>query len=503
MSESQQTTQETPDQLSDILLVLSKETKKLEAVKGIGENGELETVSPNKKNKNQFMKVDKNGDIFSNFFTNFISQLKNPNFSFFKVPAISADKVAFEIEKAIAQPTSEGEAILSKYKVTADQQTEKLEHQEQPENVSQNQNTMENTQTATTVATPATDEYRYKVEDIDWETMSNLGLSQEKLEKMKILDPLLKGYKTNDVVPISLNLGTAIARLDARLSLQQNNEGKVVMAIHGVRKEPNLQFSFFGHDFTREDKDNLLKTGNMGRIVDLTYAKTGEVVPSIISVDHLTKELIAYRAEKIKVPDEIKGVKLDEHQKQLLMEGKPLHLDGMISTKGKPFSADMQFSADKRYVEFLFDRSETYKQTHDETNKSIQSAAQTGEQEAPTVFRDKRLNDEQYQKFKDGQTVYVDGLVNKKGKEYQGYISFNKETGMTHFDFKNPDVIKDKIQPKEENKAQVALNSDGKTKESTKPSNEPLTSAHTTPENKQQKKKKNTKPPAKFKGRKI
>jgi hypothetical protein len=71
----------------------------------------------------------------------------------------------------------------------------------------------------------------------------------------------------------------------------------------------------------------------MGRTVDLKNPKTGETIPSIISVDRLTNELIALRTDKIKVPDELKGVQLNEQQKQTLMEGKPLLIEGMISKK--------------------------------------------------------------------------------------------------------------------------------------------------------------------------
>ncbi|PWN64194.1 DUF3945 domain-containing protein [Chryseobacterium viscerum] len=509
MSELENPTQKTvdqlsPDQLSDILLVLNKEKMKLEAVKGIGKNGELETVPVDKKNQNQFMKVDKHGDVFSNFFSNFMSQLKNPtNFSFFKVPGTSVVKASNEIQKAIDKPSPEGEKVLSKYEVNANKPVEKQEQSQQKtesQNEQQNQAPMETTQTTATPETtpatvPQTDGYRFKAEDIDWETMSNLGLSQEKLEKMKLLDPLLKGYKSNELVSISLNLGTAIVRTDARLSLQQNNEGKVVMAIHGKRQEPSLNYKFFGHEFTKEDKDNLLKTGNMGRVVELTNGKTGEQIPSIISIDRLTNEVIALRVDKIKVPDEIKGVQLNEHQKQTLIEGKPLHIEGMISKKGEPFKADVQFNADKRYVEFLFDRSNSNKQT--------QTYQQSISTEVPTVFRDKRLDDEQYQKLKEGQTVYVDGLIDKKGKEYQGYITFDKETGKTGFDFKNSDALKDKIQPREENKTQVAVNSEGKTNESTKNSPEPLKPEQSNPDTKKQQQQNETpKPPAKSRGRK-
>lgn len=470
------------EQLSDILLVLDKEKKKIQAVKGIDENGKMETIDPSKKNQDQFMRVDKNGDFFSNFFSNFLRQLKNPtNFSFFKVPSHLAVDTANAMQKQLDSPSPEGDKVMKEYEVKTDSPKEQNKV---------NQNNMETTNS------PEVNEYRFKAEQIDWETMNNLGLSKEKLEKLNLLDPLLKGYKTNELVPISLNLGTAITRMDARLSLQSNNDGQVVVAIHGIRKEPNLNFEFFGHKFSEEDKNNLLQTGNMGRVVNLTNPKTGDQIPSIISVDRLTNELIALRTEFIKIPDEIKGVKLNEVQKQTLLDGKPLKIEGMVSNKGNEFNATVQFNADKRFVEFLFDRSNS--------NKQLQRNHQGQTQDVPKIFRDKELDNEQYQKLKDGQTVYISGLVDKKGKEYNGYITFNKETNKTDFSFQNPNKIKEQAKPTEVHKTQTAVNSKGKTNEATKNINEPLQTGQQTPKNKQQQEKQEKlKTPSKSRGRKI
>ena len=76
MSEEIEIKQETPEQLSDILLVLDKQKNKIQAVTGIDENGKLKTADPTKENQSQFMRVDKHGDLFSNFFSNFWRQLK-------------------------------------------------------------------------------------------------------------------------------------------------------------------------------------------------------------------------------------------------------------------------------------------------------------------------------------------------------------------------------------------------------------------------------------------
>jgi hypothetical protein len=492
MSEETTKKQEMPEQLSDILLVLDKEKMKIQAVKSIDENGKMETVDPTRKNQNQFMRVDKSGDFFSNFFSNFFSQLKNPtNFSFFKVPAPIAVEKAEEMQKQVDKPTPEGEKVMKEHEVKTEPQHVKKQ---------ENKNDMETAQTKT----PEASEYRYKPEQIDWDTMNNLGLSKEYLEKRNLLEPLLKGYKTNELVPIGVNLGGTILRTDARLSLQQAEDEKVVVGIHGIKKEPNLHFEFFGHKFTDEDKKNLLETGNMGRVVDLKNTKTGELMPSIISIDRLTNDVIALRTDFIKIPDEIKGVKLNEEQKQTLMEGKPLKLDGMISTKGTEFSATVQFNADKRYVEFLFDRNNTNRQTQSNGQNNQQTNQQSQSQEAPRTFRGKELDDEQYNKFKAGQTVYVDGLIDKKGQKYQGYITLNKETGKTDFSFQNPDKLKAQAKPTEAHKTQTAVNSEGKTNEATKNINGPLKSGQRNPKNKQQQEQQE-KPeaPAKSKGRKM
>ena len=481
MSEETTNRQEMPEQLSDILLVLDKEKMKIQAVKSIDENGKMETVDPTKKNQNQFMRVDRAGDFFSNFFTNFISQLKNPtNFSFFKVPEPIALEKAKEMQKQVDKPTPEGEKVMKEHEVKTDTKEN---------NKQENKNDM-----ATAQTTPETSEYRYKPEQIDWDTMKNLGLSKEYLEKRNLLDPLLRGYKTNELVPVGINLGGSILRTDARLSLQQGEDGNVIVAIHGIKKEPNLHFEFFGHKFTDEDKKNLLETGNMGRVVNLINSKTGELMPSIISIDRLTNDVIALRTDFIKVPDEIKGVKLNNEQKQTLMEGKPLKLEGMISTKGTEFSATVQYNAEKRYPEFLFDRSNNGQRQNNQQNNQ-----QSQPQEVPRTFRGKELTDEQYKDLTAGQTVYLAGLVDKKGQTYNGYITFNKDTGKTGFEF--PNQYKERIQPTEAHKTQTAVNSQGKTNEATKNIKEPLKSGQQRPKNEKQQEQQNK--PAKSKSRKV
>jgi len=463
------------EQLSEILLVLDKELMRIQAVKGIGSNGELQTVEPTRENQSQFMRVDRHGDFFTNFFSNLFRQLKNPTrFKFFKVSENDVLKTADQLQQQVDRPTKEGEALMYRHEVD-------------PKNIQKTENSMETTHTA-----PEQSEYRYQPEQIDWETMSNLGVSRERLEQRGLLDSLLRGYKTNELVAVNVNFGSAIIRSDARLSLQPGEDGKAVVAIHGIRRQPNLDFPFFGHAFTDEDKKNLSTTGNMGRVIDLTHPKTGEIMPSIISVDRLTNELVALRQDKMNIPNELFGAKLSDEQKQGLYEGKVVYVEGMISKKNTPFSANVQYNADKHYVELLFDRTNKQQQ--------VQANAQNQLQEAPRVVRGKELSDGDYKKFNEGRTVYVTGLIDGKGKEYKGYLTFNKETGKTDFSFTNPNKLKDQVQTAEANKTQVAVNSEGKTNEATKNIDEPLKPQQQQPDNIKQQEQQQQQPPSKSNG---
>lgn len=126
-------------------------------------------------------------------------------------------------------------------------------------------------------------------------------------------------------------------KLDARLSFRHDKDGNIVLAIHGIRQKPELERPFFGHEFSKEDKANLLETGNMGRIVNLKNYITGEMIPSFVSVDKVTNELVSMRASSVQIPDEIKGVKLNKEQQQALREGKGVFLENMISNRKNPF----------------------------------------------------------------------------------------------------------------------------------------------------------------------
>lgn len=90
-----------------------------------------------------------------------------------------------------------------------------------------------------------------------------------------------------------------------------------------------------------------------------------------------------------------------------------------------------------------------------------------------------------------GKILYVSDFKDGKGQPYKGYVTLDKETGVYDFSFKNPNKLKDKIQPAEAHRTQVAVNSHGKTNEATKHIKEPLKPEQQTPRNKTQQQRQN------------
>ena len=109
---------EQPDssqQLMDILLVMD-EKGTLQAVSGV-KDGELQTKNPLEDN-NDLLRVDRHGDMFSNFFSNLWNQLKDPTrFHFFRVPEEEMQRVAADFQQRTTQPVKEGEPLVAQYEV--------------------------------------------------------------------------------------------------------------------------------------------------------------------------------------------------------------------------------------------------------------------------------------------------------------------------------------------------------------------------------------------------
>ena len=406
-------------QMSDIVLVLDKMELLIQAVSEINKNGKYSTVPADKEHQNSFLKIDRYATFFENFLKNFWSQLKDPtHFGLFTMKEEEFDKP--EVKQAIedlaeSKKTKAVEEFLKKYEITPKNQTEQSINNQNSEAMAKKNQTQQPVVEANDQQ--QNNQYRYNESMINWDQLKNFGLSREYLQERGLLDSMLKGYKTNQLVPINLNFGSAVLRTDARLSLQQSNTGEVVLAIHGIRKQPELERPYFGHIFSEEDKKNLLETGNMGRVVELK-GRNGEYIPSFISLDKMTNEVVAMRAENVYIPNEIKGVQLTDLEKNDLREGKKVYIEGMTAKSGNEFNAHIQVSAERRGIDFIFENDRIFNRT---------------------ALGGVELTKQQIEDLNAGKAIFVEDMKRKDGELFSSYVKLDEATGRPNYTRYNPD----------------------------------------------------------------
>ena len=406
------------EQMSDIVFILDKMELILQAVSEINKDGRFKTVPADKEHQNSFLKIDRYANLFENFLKNFWSQLKDPTrFGILTVKEDTLDNP--EVRQAVedmaaGKQTKAVEEFLKKYEIVPrDKENQSINQKNQEEMAKKN----ETPQQAVQEGGQQQPKHRYNESMINWDELKNFGLSREYLQERGLLDQMLKGYKTNQVVPISMNFGSAVLRTDARLSFQQTASGQIALGIHGIRQKPELERPYFGHIFSEEDKKNLLETGNMGRVVELK-GRNGEYIPSFISIDKLTNEAVAMRAENAYIPQEIKGVKLTDQEINDLREGKKVFIEGMISNNGKEFDAHIQVNAERRGIEYIFENDKLF-------NRQSLGGVE--------------LTKQQIEDLNAGKAIFVEGMERKDGELFSSYVKLDEATGRPSYTRYNPD----------------------------------------------------------------
>ncbi len=508
-------TEEKPyvEQFSELLMVHNKNDPKagLGVVSQVDEKGNYRTVPPDRKHENSFLKFDRNSSILENFIRNFWRQFKEPThfrllrmtYNDYKRNRQAIDDLAkgkqtdavkeflkhYEIrprkqEEQQNTNEKENESMAKKQQPQPEQQQQPQQQPEQLTQVEQAAQGMEG-QPAGEQQSPV---YRYNENMIDWEALGKVGISKEMLEQSGALDGMLRGYKTNKTIPLTLNIdGVLTAKLDARLSFI-SNEGQVVLGVHGIRKEPELSRPYFGHNFTEEEKKSLRETGNLGHPVDLNL-RGGDYEKCLVSIDRNTNELVAVRQEHVFIPNIVKGVTLDPDEIEKLKNGEPIFVDGMTSAKGKEFSATLQYSAERRGIEFIFPKDQGFNQQTlggvqlspnqlkmlteghtilvedmKRTNGELFSAfvtldsvtgkptytrsnPETGEIYIPKEICQTPLTPEDRETLRKGGTVYLENMINRQGQEFSSFVRLNMTTGYPQYS-RTPDGFNEQQVPK-------------------------------------------------------
>lgn len=472
----------------DVLIVRDEQTGEIGVVAGLKRDGTPNMKPAKAEHAQDFLRFDRHGDALDNFFANFYRQCKEPKrFGFYRVAAEGADKV-IEVLKELLKNPEQNKDLLAPHKVDTTEYEQAAQQQAQEAEQQTEQASEEQTpQPEPTPAEEQNNERKYKPINTDRldraEVAERWGIDLAALEQSGDLERM-RHYGKSQLIECTPDFGGVRVPMQARLSLRENPDGTVSLVPHPIRKEPNLD-EYLNVRFTPEDQENLKKTGNLGRVTEVVDPATGELVPSYISIDRLTNETVSVPVKAIRIPDEVKSVRLTQEQKEALAEGKGVYVEDMIGRSGKKFDAAIQINADKRGLDFHF--GEQKKAQRQEQTQATDSTQQPRRLRIGKTLLGAEITPEHKAGWEQNKWVYIEGMTDKKGKQFNAYVRPNHEKVKFDFSRRKPEQSQIyEIKPDNASRTQVAVNSEGKTDEATKHVGEPLQRGQTAPANEEQ-----------------
>lgn len=362
--------------------------------------------------------------------------------------------------------------------------------------------------------------------DVDWKELEQFGVKRENLSEKDM--KALMNYGKTRLVTVEPVLGGERYELQARLSLQKAEDGKLKLTPHFVRHEPRLDVPYNGYTFTDEDKQALKQTGNLGKLVNVADTKTGEMRLAYVSIDRLTNEIVDVPTNKVRIPNRIGLTELSKAEQEILRAG--LALPKEVTLKGgRKFEAMLQVNADKRDVEFVPEhlwqgQSQRRGNGQEKKQKNAEAPDATGQQQKEDgnqengqrrnrswtnedgsirpigKWKDDKFTEQQKADYVAGKVVVLANAKDDKGQPCTKYLKFDREKGRPLTYSENPDLAQT-VAPSNESRTQLAVNNEGKTNEATRHVKEPLQQGQTAPKDDAQKQQQEK--PKKSKGMKV
>lgn len=529
----------------DVLVVRDEKTGEISVVAGLDSKGYPKTTPAKAEHSQDFLRFDRHGDMVDNFFRNFYRQCKEPTrFGFYRVAADMADAVLPVIKDLLKDPAANAE-MLAAHKVDTSEYQKQAETMEQAQpkgtdtekannentneenNVQQKPEEMEELKQEQSVQPsqeggtpteqvqePVQEQQQQKPEkqnliaddQVDWEELRKCGINREQLSEKDM--KALMNYGKTGLVTVKPTFGYESYELQARLSFQKAEDGKLKLTPHFIRNEPKLDVPHNGYTFTDEDKKNLKRTGNLGKVVSVADERTGEFRSSYISIDRLTNEIVDVPANKVRIPNKIGQTNLTKEEQDILRAGLALPKEVTLKN-GRKFHALLQVNADKRDVEFVPGQprqQQAQRQGNGQGKQQENPDAQGQKQENGegqrrnrswtnedgsirpiSKWKDDLFNEQQIADYVAGKTVVLANAKDDQGQPCTKYLKFSHEKGRPLTYSQNPDLAQT-VAPSNESRTQLAVNNEGKTNEATKHVKEPLQQGQTAPKDETQQK---------------
>ena len=560
----------------DVLVVRDEKTGEISVVAGLDARGYPKRAQAKAEHSQEFLRFDRHGDAIDNFMRNFYRQCKEPTrFGFYRVaaetveallpvikdllkdPVANADLlVPHKVDTSAYQQAEEQQATEEAKKENAETETEEQQAAEEAKRENTEENNVEQktdekmeemkqknqeqqpqateTQTAQGQQPAQEGQAQAKPEkpnliadsDVDWKELEQFGVKRENLSEKDM--KALMNYGKTRLVTVEPVLGGERYELQARLSLQKAEDGKLKLTPHFVRHEPRLDVPYNGYTFTDEDKQALKQTGNLGKLVNVADTKTGEMRLAYVSIDRLTNEIVDVPTNKVRIPNRIGLTELSKAEQEILRAG--LALPKEVTLKGgRKFEAMLQVNADKRDVEFVPEhlwqgQSQRRGNGQEKKQKSPEAPDATGQQQKEDgnqengqrrnrswtsedgsirpigKWKDDKFTEQQKADYVAGKVVVLANAKDDKGQPCTKYLKFDREKGRPLTYSENPDLAQT-VAPSNESRTQLAVNNEGKTNEATRHVKEPLQQGQTAPKDDTQKQQQEK--PKKSKGMKV
>lgn len=475
-------------QEQEVLIARNNETGQVGAVVGQNPDGTPKMADAKTAKLSDLVKFNKNQNPIEAFISNFIRQAQNPSlFGFFKLPADRYDAIAPAMADLIQDHASNGD-MLKPYEVdvksvalsqeqTTVQEQNPTEVQQEPEVKPEPE--QDNTQSRTEATTTAAKATPVDPDRIDWESIEKeWGIKRDDLEKSGALNQMLFNHKSPQLITVRPLLGDDWVPIEARLSFKEKPDGTFGLAAHFVQYAPALDEPFRGYEFSKEDKEQLLKTGNLGKAVDLIDPKTGEAKKCLVSIDSLTNDIVAMPVDKIYIKNRIGKTELSMKEIGILKDGGIVKAKEIELNNGRKFTSDLQYNADKRDVEFVSTKTLIQRQGTSWVDAD-------GNPKRITKWKEARFSEQQIADYMAGKKIEVANVTDKQGQPCTVFIQFNKDKlrPVTEYHYTENKKV---VGVAEESKTQYAVNNQGKTNEATKNITDPLQKGQTAPKNEQQ-----------------
>lgn len=516
----------------EVLLVRDEKTGEISVVAGLNKDGTPKRTPAKAEHSQDFLRFDKSGDVLDNFFRNFYRQCKEPKrFGFYRVAVDGMEKVIDVLKEMLKKP-DDYKDMLTPHKVdtsayeqaAAQEQTgETAEGQAQTEGTTEEQTVVEQTPTA-----PVLDENGFNWAELE----KTWGISQQDLAASSELKNL-NGKGLSDLIWINPEIGGERFEIQARLEVKTLPDGSKGFEPHFIQKEPKLDVEYKCVTFSEEDKKNLLNSGNLGRVAEVTDKETGEITPSYISIDRKTNEITDIPVSAISIHSKIGKTEIAPAEQALLAAGLPLKKEIEL-TNGKKFTTTLQVNVEYKGVEFVpknknlsqnksqqqwkKEKPTGEKRTYQSNDRNNPQQPDSGNIPKPTPnsnnteqpekennqkqstwltkdgnirpinkWKGQEFSDRQKADYVAGRTVVLVNSTDKEGNPCTQHITFDWDKQKPVAIPEYPNLSQSQVvAPSNESRTQMAVNNNGKTNEATKYTGVPLQQGQVAPANNQQ-----------------